>query len=66
MPIEIAIHQNSYHKVKVVHEVYEILKIQVFHMVNKFHDINKIYESLQNFGAQPVTQGISDVKIKSL
>ena len=64
MPIEIAIHQNIYHKVKVVHEVYEILEIQVFHAVNNFHDIKKIYESLQNFGAQPVTQGISDVKIK--
>ena len=62
MPIEKA----TTHKVQVVHEVYEILKIQVFHTVNKFHDINKIYERLQNFGAQLVMQGISDLKINSL
>ena len=62
MPIEKA----TTHKVQVVHEVYEILKIQVFHMVNKFHDINKIYERLQNFGAQLVMQGISGLKINPL
>ena len=54
---------NSYHKVQVVHEVYESLRIQVFHTVNKFYNINKIYERL---GAQLVTQGISELKINSL